>query len=255
MKITTWNVNGLRAVLDKGIWTWVEAENPDVLCFQEIKARPEQISEAHHLKFKGYHAYWNPAERPGYSGVAAFSRSKPLSVDLGVGQDHFDVEGRVIRIRYPGFTLLNVYFPSGQRDYGRVRYKLEFYECLLGLCDQMHAADEKLIICGDFNTAHREIDLKNPKANAKTSGFLPEERAWIDHYLAHNFVDAYRELYPDRVQYTWWTYRMGAREKNIGWRLDYFMVSKALMPAVKDIVIHDSVTGSDHCPVTLELSQ
>ena len=176
---------------------------------------------------------------------------EPLETQYDLKLPEFDSEGRLVLSRYPDFSLFNVYFPNGQRDHGRLTYKLDFYQHLLELCDQLHAAGERLIICGDFNTAHREIDLRNPKQNENTSGFLPEERAWIDKYLAHGFVDAYRVLYPERVEYTWWTYRMGARQRNIGWRLDYFLVSENLMPSVRDVTIHPTIEGSDHCPVSL----
>ena len=159
----------------------------------------------------------------------------------------------MIFTKFPSFTIFNVYFPSGQRGYDRVDFKLDFYSHLLEVCDQMHKANERIIICGDFNTAHNEIDLRYPKQNQKTSGFLPEERVWIDKYLSHGFIDIYRELFPERVEYTWWTYRMNARQKNVGWRLDYFLVSDSLVPTIKDVVIHGDVTGSDHCPVTLTI--
>lgn len=253
MKITTWNVNGLRAALSKGIWEWIQTENPDVLCLQEIKARPDQIGGEQHSQFNTPHIYWNPAEKPGYSGVATFSNITPISVDYGVGKNEFDHEGRVIRTKFPDFTLFNIYFPSGQRGLDRVEFKLDFYSHLLAITDQLHQAGERIIICGDFNTAHHEIDLRYPKQNQKTSGFLPEERAWIDKYLNHGFVDIYRRLFPESVEYTWWTYRVNARQKNIGWRLDYFLVSETLVPFVRDVVIHAEVTGSDHCPVTLAM--
>ncbi len=252
MKITTWNVNGFRALLNKGAWNWVEQEQPDILCLQEIKTRPEQISPEYQLLFSNHHAFWNPAQKPGYSGVATFTRQSPLSIEYGIGSDEFDHEGRVIRSKFPSFFLFNVYFPSGQRGMDRVDYKLRFYAHLLRLCDQLHGAHENLVICGDFNTAHAPIDLKYPKANQKTSGFLPEERVWIDTYLSHGFVDIYRLLFPDKVEYTWWTYLMNARKNNSGWRLDYFLISEALVPYVKDVVIHSDITGSDHCPVTLD---
>jgi exodeoxyribonuclease-3 len=254
LRITTWNVNGLRAVLNKGAWDWIRLSTPDVLCLQEIKSRPEQIPDTYHSQFTGQHVFWNPAVRPGYSGVATFTSSEPLAVEYGIGLEEFDHEGRVIRTKFPGFTLFNIYFPSGQRGQDRVAYKLEFYSHLLDICDQMHRAGEKLVLCGDFNTAHDEIDLRHPKENKNTSGFLPEERAWIDKYLSHGFVDAYRSLYPDKVEYTWWTYLMNARKNNVGWRLDYFMVSEALFSQVKDVVIHGDVLGSDHCPVTLSIA-
>ena len=253
MKITTWNVNGLRAVLRKGGLDWVPQIQPDVLCLQEIKARPDQIDGSLLPSLAAYQPCWNPAERPGYSGVATFLKESPVSLSTGVQEPRFDIEGRAICSRHPGFTLFNIYFPSGQRGMERVAFKLEFYAHLLKLVDQLHARGEQVVICGDFNTAHQEIDLRYPKENARTSGFLPEERAWIDLYLSHGLVDAYRALYPDRVQYTWWTYRLNARQRNIGWRLDYFLVSEGLLPRVRDVVIHEAIEGSDHCPVTLEI--
>ena len=253
-KITSWNVNGLRALLSKNGLAPVLLQRPDVLMLQEIKSRPDQILPELATSWQGYQDYWNPAERPGYSGVASYALSSALEFQTGLGESRFDQEGRAIRLRFPEFTLINAYFPSGQRDYGRVTYKLDFYGALLELCDQWHHQGEKIVIGGDFNTAHREIDLRNPRQNQKTSGFLPEERAWVDHYLEHGFVDAYRELYPDRVQYTWWTYRMNARQNQVGWRLDYFLVSKSLLPLVEDVFIHDDIPGSDHCPVTLSLN-
>ncbi|HNT25419.1 MAG TPA: exodeoxyribonuclease III [Anaerolineales bacterium] len=251
MRIVTWNVNGIRAALEKGAWEWLDAQQADVICLQEIKARPEQLTAEQLEKFSGYQAYWNPAERPGYSGVLTLVRQPPLEAQIGLGLPEFDVEGRVVCTRHPGFLLYNIYFPNGGRGQDRVDYKLAFYARLLEICDQQHASGERIVICGDFNTAHQEIDLRNPKENKDTSGFLPEERAWIDHYLAHGFVDVFRKLYPERVQYTWWTYRMNARPRNIGWRLDYFMVSEGLVERVQDVLVHDEVLGSDHCPVTL----
>lgn len=250
MKITTWNVNGLRAALGRGFDGWASAHSADVLCLQEIKARPDQLSEEQR-NFAGYQPIWNPAQRPGYSGVLTLVRGGGAEERLGTGIERFDVEGRVICTRHPGFLLYNVYFPSGQRDQDRVAFKLDFYAALLKLCDSLHETGEALIICGDFNTAHRPIDLSRPKQNERTSGFLPEERAWVERFLEHGFVDAYRSLYPERKQYTWWTYRAGARQRNVGWRLDYFLVSSGLLPRVRDVIIHEEVVGSDHCPVTL----
>lgn len=255
MRLLTWNVNGLRAALAKGAWGSLMELSPDVVCLQEIKARPEQLGEKSLDLFAGYGSWWNPASRPGYSGVVTFTRQAPLQVQLGMGVIEYDSEGRLVLTRFPGFSLFNVYFPNGQRDHGRLKYKLDFYHHLLELCDQLHAAGERIIICGDFNTAHREIDLRNPKQNQNTSGFLPEERVWIDRYLSHGFVDAYRALYPERVEYTWWTYRMDARQRDIGWRLDYFLVSEALMPCVEAVTVHKDVDGSDHCPVTMNLKE
>ena len=253
MEIVTWNVNGLRAALRKGILEWILDRQPDILCLQETRVRPDQLEESQRT-VPGYDILWNPAERAGYSGVSTWTRTPPLDFSLGLGDPRFDSEGRVIRTRHPDFLLFNVYFPNGQRGQERVEYKLAFYARLLEICDSLHAAGENIIITGDFNTAHNEIDLKNPKSNEKNSGFLPEERAWIDTYLEHGFIDAFRELYPDREQYTWWSYRFNARARNIGWRLDYFLVSEALMPRVQDVIIHEEALGSDHCPVSLILS-
>jgi exodeoxyribonuclease III len=250
MKITTFNVNGLRAILNKGILSWLESERPDVLCLQEIKSRPEQIPEdVRNLGFP--YAIWNPAEKPGYSGVATFQNEFTPENGNGLGLSRFDGEGRVIWTKQENFRLYNIYFPNGQRGHDRVEYKLDFYKNLLHRCDQLHIAGENIILTGDFNTAHEEIDLARPKENCDTSGFLPEERVWIDYYLEHDFVDVYRYLYPDRVQYTWWSYVTRARERNIGWRLDYFLVSKNLVDRVRDVIIHEEVMGSDHCPVSL----
>jgi exodeoxyribonuclease-3 len=251
VKITTWNVNGIRAALGKGVAEWWRTENPDVLCLQEIKALPEQLTEVQMAEFDEYEAVWNPAQRKGYSGVATFTIDKPLENISGMGKEKFDIEGRVIQTRFDEYILFNVYFPNGQRDQERLTYKLDFYAYLLELCDQLHNSGDKIIITGDFNTAHNEIDLKNPKENQNTSGFMPVERAWVDKYLEHGFVDAYRKLYPEKVEYTWWTYRFRARERGIGWRLDYFLVSESLMPEVKDVIVHGEIMGSDHCPVSM----
>lgn len=252
-KIMTWNINGFRAVLGKGGLSTVLAQNPDILMLQEIKTRPDQISAEHNLAWDGFEVLWHAAERPGYSGVATFFRSQPLDMQVGLGDQRFDQEGRAILVRYPDFTLVNAYFPSGQRGHERVNYKLDFYASLLKICDRLHAQGEQIIIGGDFNTAHQEIDLRNPKQNRNTSGFLPEERSWVDRYLEHGFVDAYRELHPTQVRFTWWTYISNARSRNVGWRLDYFLVSKSLMPRVQDVIIHTDILGSDHCPVSIVL--
>ncbi len=250
MKIVTWNVNGIRAALGKNLKTWMLAQSSDVFCLQEIKATPQQLTDEQR-DFPGYSVIWNPAQRLGYSGVATFSKREQVEARLGLDEERFDVEGRVIRTRHEDFLLYNIYFPNGQRGHDRVEYKLDFYSRLLEICDGLLASGENIIITGDFNTAHAPIDLARPKENETTSGFLPEERAWVEKYLEHGFVDVYRRLYPERVQYTWWTYRMGARQRNIGWRIDYFLVSESLAGRVRDVIIHDGVTGSDHCPVEL----
>jgi exodeoxyribonuclease-3 len=253
MNITTWNINGIRAALNKGIDKWIMDYSPDVLCFQEIKAKPDQFDSSI-FSSMGYQYVWNSAERPGYSGVGILFKKQPLTIQYGLGNQIFDKEGRVIQLSYPYFELFNIYFPNGGRTLERVPFKIDFYEVLLNKCDILHSENKNVIITGDFNTAHNEIDLKNSKSNQKNTGFLPEERVWIDHYLEHGFVDIYRHLYPDRIQYTWWTYRMNARQNGVGWRLDYFLISKKLNETVKDVIIHDDVKGSDHCPVTLQLS-
>jgi exodeoxyribonuclease III len=252
MKIITWNVNGIRAALGKNALDWAFEQQPDALCLQEVKAREEQLDDEQRSAFKLPHI-WNAAQRPGYSGVATFYKQQPDEIVTGIGADEFDVEGRVIQTLWGGIRLFNIYFPNGQRGQDRVDYKLAFYAHLLKLCSKLHKRGEQVIITGDFNTAHMPIDLKNPKENEKTSGFLPEEREWVQKLLDHGFVDAYRRLYPEKVEYTWWTYRLNARQRGIGWRLDYFLVSEALMPRVKDVVIYDKVMGSDHCPVVLTL--
>ena len=252
MKIITWNVNGLRAVLRKNALAWVWNQDPDLLCLQEVKARPEQLTVQQHGSLPLQHI-WNPAQRPGYSGVTTFYKEEPLEIQLGIGEPRFDVEGRLISTLHPGFRLFNLYFPSGQRGRERVDFKLDFYAFFLNVCDRLHAKGEHLILTGDFNTAHQPIDLRNPKTNQKTSGFLPEERAWLQKYLDHGFVDIFRRLYPERVQYTWWTNILKARQRGVGWRLDYFLVSEGLVPHVQDVIIHDAVLGSDHCPVELIL--
>ena len=252
MKIVTWNVNGVRAALGKGALDWAWRHSPDVLCLQEVKARPEQLRDEQAGALR-YPYAWNPAEKAGYSGVATFFKEQPLDIQMGLGEPKFDVEGRVISTLHLGFRLFNIYFPNGQRGKDRVDYKLEFYATLLKLCDNLHKKGENIIITGDFNTAHMPIDLKNPKSNEKTSGFLPEEREWVQKFLDHGFVDIFRRLYPERVQYTWWTYISNARARNVGWRLDYFLISESLVSRVEDVVIHDEVLGSDHCPVELIL--
>lgn len=251
-RITTWNVNGLRAVLNKNGFDWLPGVSPDILCLQEIKAHPDQLLVEQLKVFDDYQAHWDPAQRPGYSGVVTMTQKPALEHHIGLVDKRFHGEGRVVVSRFPDFYLYNIYFPNGQRDHGRLAYKLDFYASLLDECDELHARGEMLVLCGDFNTAHQEIDLRNPKQNQNTSGFLPEERAWLDRYLEHGFVDAYREIYPERVQYTWWTYRMNARLRNIGWRLDFFMVSGKMLERVKDVIVHETILGSDHCPVTIE---
>jgi exodeoxyribonuclease III len=257
MKITTWNINGLRAGLNKGMLENIAAIAPDVLCLQEIKARPEQLDSAslQNLQAAFPDIHWNPAQRPGYSGTATLSLLSPVKTTFGLGVEEFDSEGRLIAQQFPNFWLFNIYFPNGQHDLGRVPFKLNFYARLLDLCDQLHAAGQEIILCGDFNTAHNEIDLRHPRANSTATGFLPEERAWVDRFLSHGFVDVFRTMYPDRVEYSWWSFIGNARKNNTGWRLDYFLVSEKLASQVHDVIHHSGVMGSDHCPVTLILKE
>ncbi len=252
MKITTWNINGIRAALKKDIAKWIGDYKPDILCLQEVKAKFEQVDLSPILDL-GYSVIWNAAERPGYSGVATFYLNEPEAVIKGMGIEQFDAEGRIIQTSFQGFELFNIYFPNGGQENKRVPFKLEFYKELLDKCDAMHKEGKNIIITGDFNTAHNEIDLKNPKQNEKNTGFLPEERAWIDTYLEHDFIDIFRKRYPEKEQYSWWTYRFNSREKNIGWRLDYYLISSRLEEKIIDVTIHDEIMGSDHCPVTLEI--
>ncbi|MEN8243247.1 MAG: exodeoxyribonuclease III [Chloroflexota bacterium] len=253
MKITTWNVAGLRAMLKKGGWDWVKQHDPDVICLQEIKAMPEQLTEENHQLFAPYKVLWNPAEKKGYSGTLTLVKDQTVKMKKGLGVDRFDHEGRTIQAEFEEFVLFNLYVPNGGRDLGRVPFKLGFYTTLLELCNSYHHAGKQVIICGDINTAHEEIDVHNPRTKHKITGFLPEERAWITKFLSNGLVDSYRALNPEGVQYTYWSYMQNQRGKNQGWRLDYFMVSENLFPGVKDVITHQEVLGSDHCPVTLIL--
>ena len=252
MKILCWNVNGIRAVQGKGFLEWLYRESPDILCLQETKAHPEQLDkelqEPH-----GYHAYWNYPERKGYSGAVIFTREEPLRVQYSFGVAGFDTEGRVVITEYSEFVLLNVYFPNGKKDESRLRYKMDFYDVFLQFVGLLKPKYEKLVICGDFNTAHKEIDLARPRENEKVSGFLPMERAWIDKFVAHGYIDAFRHFNKQPNQYTWWDLKSRARERNVGWRIDYFFVSETLLPSVSKAFIMPEVMGSDHCPVGIIL--
>ena len=250
--ILCWNVNGIRAVKGKGFLEWLYRESPDILCLQETKAHTEQLDKDL-LEPDGYHTYWNYPERKGYSGVATFTREEPLGVQYDFNVAEFDIEGRVIITEHSEFVLFNVYFPNGKKDDSRLRYKMDFYEVFLQFADSLKAKGKKLVICGDFNTAHTEIDLARPRENEKISGFLPEERAWIDKFIAHGYVDAFRHFNKEPNQYTWWDLKSGARERNVGWRLDYFFVSENLLSPVAKAFILPDVMGSDHCPVGITL--
>ncbi len=252
MKLISWNVNGIRACLQKGFLDFLKKENPDILCVQEIKAGEQDLNKET-FNSLGYNVICNSAERRGYSGTASFIKHKPKNIKTIFSFDYYK-EGRVIETEYNNFILFNVYFPNGQRDLERLQYKLDFYKDFFNYCNELKAKGKNIIVCGDFNTAHKEIDLANPKANEKYSGFLPEERAWLDKIVDDfNYVDTFREFHKEPEQYSWWTYRFGARKKNIGWRLDYFFVNKEFISHVKDAYIMQDVMGSDHCPVGLEL--
>lgn len=253
IEMLCWNVNGIRAVEKRGFLDWLHQESPDILCLQETKIQPEQVTPEIQQP-SGYHACWNFPERKGYSGVVTFTREKPIKFENGFGIKQFDVEGRVTITRHPQFTLLNVYFPNGKMSEERLKYKMDFYDAFLGFVDSLKAKGEKLIICGDFNTAHKEIDLARPKENENISGFLPAERAWMDKFVAHGYVDTFRHFNKEPNHYTWWSLRTRARERNIGWRLDYVFVSGNLLSAVTEASILSRVIGSDHCPVGIRLS-
>lgn len=248
MKLISWNVNGLRACVGKGFFEFVAAEQPDMLCLQETKLQPEQAPAV-----EGYWDYWNSADKKGYSGTALFSRTEPLSVTYGLGIDEHDHEGRVITAEYPDFYLVTVYVPNSQDGLKRLDYRMVWEDAFR---TYVQALDQKkpVIICGDMNVAHQEIDLKNPKTNRKNAGFTDEERAKMTELLGAGFVDTFRHFYPDTEGvYSWWSYRFRAREKNAGWRIDYFLVSERLIGRIKDARILTDVLGSDHCPVVIEL--
>lgn len=254
MKIYSWNVNGIRAISQKGFLEWFQQTKPDVLCLQETKAGPEQIS-TDIKEMPGYASHWKSAQRKGYSGVAVYFRdSLPLLMEEQLELPLLESEGRVAVIHGPDFSLFNVYFPNGQKGEERLRYKLEFYQVFLGYVQQWRKHQPNIIICGDFNTAHQEIDLKNPASNSRRSGFLPIERQALDTFLNQGYVDVFRTLYPDKIQYSWWDYRTRARERNAGWRIDCFYVSSPVMDRVVDCTILEEVQGSDHCPICLELN-
>jgi len=252
MKILCWNVNGIRAADKKGLFNWYKKENPDILCLQEIKALPEQVP-AHLKNTPDYNIYWNPAERKGYSGVVTFSKEKPIDVKKGFGIDRFDIEGRTLVTEFPNFTLFNIYFPNGKKNQERLDFKLDFYDTFLGYADNLKSKGKNIVVCGDFNTAHKEIDLARPKENEKISGFLPVERAWIDTFIDHGYVDTFRYFNKEPNQYSWWDYKTRARERNVGWRIDYFFVNKEFISNVKKAYIMQDVMGSDHCPVGVDI--
>jgi exodeoxyribonuclease-3 len=256
MRIVSWNVNGLRAAAKKGFAEWASSEAADILCLQETKASEDQLEDP--LKtIPGYtKAIFCSGERKGYSGVATYSKEAPLKIQRGFGADpSFDSEGRIIITSHPGFELLNIYFPNGQKDDGRLKYKLAFYDACLDYCQNLRKNGAEIVICGDFNTAHNEIDLAHPKENESVSGFLRIERDWMDKIESLGYVDTFRHLHSDtREAYTWWSMRTAARGRNVGWRLDYFYITPGLLKNLLSSEILADVQGSDHCPVRLTLS-
>ena len=253
MKLFSWNVNGVRAIEKKGFLDWMSSELPDVLCIQEIKAKFEQLPDTLQ-NIDGYYSYWHSADKLGYSGVATFCREEPLHVQYGLGIEKYDQEGRVLITEFENFLLYNIYFPNGQKDEFRLQYKLDFYNDLLVILNDQVESGNNVIVAGDWNTAHQPIDLANPKANENYSGFLPVERAQLDEYVEHGYVDSFRLFHDEPNRYSWWTYRHGARERNIGWRIDYFFTNQEFANQITNADIHENVMGSDHCPVSLELS-
>ncbi|MBI5681280.1 MAG: exodeoxyribonuclease III [Methanobacterium sp.] len=252
IKIISWNVNGIRAIHKKGFVKWLLDENPDILCIQETKASQDQLPRA--LKHvDGYHSYFLAAERKGYSGVAIYTKIKPEKIEYGFGVPEFDREGRTLVADYGDFILLNIYFPNGKMSDERLKYKLEFYDTLLDYANNLKENGKNVVICGDLNTAHKEIDLARPKENEKISGFLPVERAWIDKFLSNGYSDTFRMFNTESENYTWWSYRTRARERNVGWRLDYFFVNNEFKDKIKSAYILNEVMGSDHCPVGINI--
>ena len=247
MKFISWNVNGLRACLGKGFQAFFDAQDADIFCLQETKLQPDQIS----LDLPGYHQFWCSAEKKGYSGTAVFTKEAPLSVHYGLGIPELDTEGRLITLEYPDFWLVTCYTPNAQRELARIDHRLKWDDAFR---DYLSRLDEvkPVVVCGDLNVAHQEIDLKNPKSNRGNAGFSDEERSSFTQLLDAGFTDTFRHLYPDAAGcYTWWSYMFKAREKNAGWRIDYFLVSHRLRDKIQSAIIHADVMGSDHCPVAL----
>lgn len=256
MKLVSWNVNGLRAVMKKDFQASVGRLDADILAIQETKLQEHQLTHAmQHLS--DYTAFWSHATtRKGYSGVGVYTRHAPLTVRYGIGLPRFDDEGRILELDFGSFIFFNVYFPNGQMNPERLQYKLDFYEAFFDHVDRYKDDGRRVIITGDYNTAHNEIDLKNPQANSNTSGFLRIERDWLDRIIAAGYVDTFRHFYPDVVKYSWWTYRFKARDRNAGWRIDYFFTTRNLIEKgeITEAFIDNEIYGSDHCPVGIELS-
>lgn len=253
MKFTSWNINGFRAITKKPEWTWFEHNGADIIGLQETKAMPDQIAEANRHP-EGFYSYWlGSTVKKGYSGTAVFSKPKPLSASYDLPQSRFQGEGRLIHLEYEKFHYFNIYFPNGQAGEERLDYKLGFYDAFLEHAEELRKT-KPIVVCGDFNTAHKPVDLARPKPNEGTSGFLPIEREWLDKFVDAGYIDTFRHVHPDaKDNYSWWSYRFNARKNNTGWRIDYFFVSDELQDSIKNAWIEDTQFGSDHCPVWLEL--
>ncbi len=252
LKIFSWNVNGIRAIQKKGFHEWITKMSPDILCLQETKAQHDQLDEAL-TKMDGYTCHFFSAEKKGYSGVGTYSKTEPAEVRTGFNIPLYDAEGRVLETEFKEFSLFNVYFPNAGRGPERLQYKLDFYDALFFHAEKRRKKQKNIIICGDYNTAHKEIDLARPKANENNSGFLPIEREWIDKVINLGYIDIFREYNKEPGQYTYWDQVTFARAKNVGWRIDYFFISKEMRDKVTDAKIHADVMGSDHCPIELDL--
>ena len=252
MFIMSWNVNGLRAIEKKNFKEFIREYAPDVLCIQETKAQETDLKDQHR-EFDGYESFFFSAERRGYSGVATFSRKKPLSIIKGIGIEEFDSEGRVLTIELDDLFIINTYVPNAQPELRRIDYRERFNDALLAFAKNLER-DKPVVICGDLNVAHQEIDLKNPKANRFNPGFSDRERAKFDDLMSEGFIDTFRFLNPEKIKYSWWSYRFNARAKNVGWRIDYILASGSLKDKIKEVEIHNEVFGSDHCPVSLKLA-
>jgi exodeoxyribonuclease-3 len=252
MKLISWNVNGIRAADKKGLYDWFTKEKPDILCLQEIKALPDQLPP-HLRNTPDYNVFISSAERKGYSGVSTYSKTNPQNVKNGFGIKKFDEEGRILITEYSNFILFNIYFPNGKKNQDRLDYKLDFYDTFLAYADNLKAEGKNIVVCGDFNTAHKEIDLARPKENEKVSGFLPIERAWIDTFIDHGYVDTFRHFNNQTKQYSWWDMKTRSRDRNVGWRIDYFFVNQEFLKYVKNAFIMQDIMGSDHAPVGIEI--
>jgi exodeoxyribonuclease-3 len=253
MKIYSYNVNGIRAAVNKGLVAWLAQENPDIICFQEIKANDEDIPKALFEEL-GYKTYWYSAQKKGYSGTAILSKIEPNEIIIGCNHELYDFEGRVISLAFDNFYLVNTYFPSGSSGDIRQDIKMEFLDFYYDYIQQINAKYKNVIVVGDYNIAHTEIDIHDPKGNKNSSGFLPEERAWMDKWFGGGMQDSFRLFHPEKKDiYSWWTYRAGARPKNKGWRIDYISVSDSLKKELKSASIHNEAEHSDHCPISIEI--